>query len=370
MSDTMPDRRAALASALCLLPVLHPLLRPIVGVPSHLLWFVLVLPVAWWTYHYGRAAGAAATAASVIVLLVGERSFGAGYFVAADWPTALSLAVAVGFICALVAGFALYARSMQALQHQLWHSQKLETLGLFAGSVAHDFSNVLTAIILSAELALEELPVGHPVRGLVAEIRESADRAAVLTKRLLSFGRRDLVKGQEVDLNAVIQELEVMLRRIIPKQVELRVRLGTPGKIYSDPGHIEQIMTNLVVNASDAMPGGGVISIETRAVRTGDEFLPDGLGGAAAGDAMLSVSDTGLGIDERTRKHIFEPLFTTKPPGKGTGLGLSTVQSLANAWGGFVTVTSAPQHGSTFRVFLPVTSATVTRAGTTEWINQ
>lgn len=355
MSIATPDRRWAV-TALFLAPVLHPLLIPVVGVPSHLLWFVHVLPVASWTYHRGHTAGALGIAASLLMLIAGERTFGAGYFVAADWRTAVSLAVSLGFTCALVGGFALYARKAYALQQQLWHSQKLETLGLFSASVAHDFNNMLTAITISSEMALEELPNGHPVREHVQEVKHSADRAALLTKRLLAFARRDVVQPVPVNVNAVVEGMEVMLRRLIAKKVDVVIRLEETGVVHCDPGHVEQILTNLVVNASDAMPDGGIVTIETGTISRGHAFLSSGVEASLAGYAMVAVSDTGVGIDDTTRSRIFEPLFTTKPPGRGTGLGLSTVKSLANEWGGFVTVTSTPRRGSTFRVFLPVVS--------------
>ena len=340
-------------TALFFAPVLHPLLLPVVGVPSHLLWFVHVLPVAWWTYHRGRTAGALTIAGSLLMLIAGERTFGAGYLVAADWRTALALAVALAFTCTLVAGFALYARKAYALQQQLWHSRKLEMLGLFAASVAHDFSNVITAITLSSELALEELPIGHAVRGLVEEVTYSADRAAMLTKRLLAFARRDVAEQPgPVSVNAVVDGLEVMLGRIVARNVDLRVSLGDTGIVRYYPGHIEQILTNLVVNASDAMPEGGMITVETRTVARESVAVPSGVE-AASSYVMLSVNDTGVGIDTSAHNRIFEPLFTTKAPGKGTGLGLSTVKSLATECGGFVSLTSSRGHGSTFRVYLP-----------------
>ncbi len=353
MSVATPDRHWAV-TALFLAPALHPLLFPVVGVPSHLLWFVHVLPVASWTYHRGRTAGALAIVASLLLVMAGERAFGAGYFVAADWRTAVSLAVSLGLTCALVGGFALYARKAYALQQQLWHSQKLETLALFSASVAHDFNNLLTAITLSSELALEELPNGHAVREHVQEVKHSADRAALLTKRLLGFARRDVVQPDKVNVNAVVEGMEVLLRRVIATKVDVLIRLQETGVVHCDPGHVEQILTNLVVNASDAMPDGGVVTIETGTIPNGHAYLSSGVEASLAGYAMVAVSDTGVGIDDTTRSRIFEPLYTTKPPGKGTGLGLSTVRSLANEWGGCVTVTSTPHRGSTFRVFLPV----------------
>lgn len=351
--DIPSPRFRAIISALLLAPMLHPILRPFVGVPSHLLWFVHVLPVAWWTYHRGPRIGGLAIAASIGAIMAGERAFGAGYFVSADWPTALSLAVSVGLTSGLVAGFASYARRASALERQLWHAQKLESLGLFAGSIAHDFNNVLTAISLGSEAALDTLSPDHPSRREVVEVIRSSRRGALLTKQLLAFARRDEVRPQTVAIRDVVERLDAMLRHLIGRNVALTVRLKHAVAAYCDPGHVEQMLTNLVVNANDAMPEGGALTIELSRVAPGHVLIPRGA--AVKTDyAMLSVADSGIGMSESVRSRIFEPLFTTKPPGKGTGLGLSTVRQLAEHWKGHVTVSSTPGHGSTFRVFLPV----------------
>lgn len=348
-------RRRGTTLAICLLfllPALHPLLLPVVGVPSHLLWFAHVLPVAWSTYHWGRRAGILSIAISLALLAIGERAFGRGYFDAADWETVGALAVALGFTNTLVAGFADYARRAHSLQEQLWHSQKMETLGLFAASVAHDFSNMITAISLTAEMALGELDADDPRREHFSEIQRSAERAAMLSKRLLAFGRREMVQPVELDVSEVVRDLESMLRRLVATRVDLRISTEPVPLAVADRGHLEQILLNLVVNASDAIPATGTITISARAARAGD--VP-----SAAADAtfrryvLLEVIDTGVGMDSALQRRIFEPLFTTKGPGKGTGLGLSTVRDLAAQWDGCVTVSSAVGRGSVFRVFLP-----------------
>lgn len=348
-----PQRRSTTA-AICLvflLPALHPLLMPLVGVPSHLLWFAHVLPVAWSTYHRGSRGGGASIAVSLLLLVLGERAFGGGYFIAADWQTVVSLAVALGFTNALVAGFAAYARRAQSLQEQLWHSQKMETLGLFAASVAHDFNNMLTAITLSTEMALDELDHTDARRQHVIDIQRSSERAALLSKRLLAFSRRDVSQATELDLAEVISDLESMLRRLIPARVELRVLTERVPVIVCDRGHIDQILMNLVVNASDAIPGRGTVTVTARIALP--QEVPERRNGGSAEYVLLEVQDDGVGMDTALQRRIFDPLFTTKPPGKGTGLGLSTVNELVSAWHGFVAVTSSVGHGSVFRVFLP-----------------
>lgn len=349
-----PQRRSITAAIylVFLVPALHPLLLPFVGVPSHLLWFVHVLPVAWSTYHRGWRGGLASVLVSLGLLAAGERWFGAGYFIAADWQTVGSLVVALGFTNALVAGFADYARRARSLQELLWHSQKMETLGLFAASVAHDFSNMLTAITLSAELALEDDESASARRQHVLEIQNSAERAALLSKRLLAFSRRDVPQATALDLGDALSDLGSMLRRLVPSRVELRIASDTVPLILCDRGHIDQIVLNLVVNASDAIPERGTVTVTTRLARPHE--LPEGPQGASNDYVLLEVSDTGVGMDAALQRRIFDPLFTTKAPGKGTGLGLSTVRDLVTAWHGFVTVTSTVGHGSVFRVFLPV----------------
>lgn len=361
-----PRRRSATVAIylVFLMPALHPLLLPTVGVASHLLWFVHVLPVAWTTYHHGRRGGILSLAFSQLLVVGGERAFGAGYFNAADWQTVISLAVALGFTNALVAGFAAYARSARSLQEQLWHSQKMETLGLFAASVAHDFNNMITAITLSAEMVLEDMDPTDTRRELVAEIQRSAERATLLSKRLLAFGRRDVVKSTEVNVADVVCDLESMLRRLVPSRVEICVVTQQVPIIISDSGHIDQIVMNLVVNAGDAIPEAGTITVVARTALPRE--VPEERGAAGLRRyVLLEVRDTGVGMDAALQRRIFDPLFTTKSPAKGTGLGLSTVRDLVATWQGFVTVSSSVGDGSVFRVFLPTPPTSIASASTT-----
>jgi signal transduction histidine kinase len=347
-----------------LMPALHPLLLPTVGVASHLLWFAHVLPVAWTTYHYGRRGGILSLAFGQLLVVGGERAFGAGYFKAADWQTVISLAVALGFTNALVAGFAAYARSARSLQEQLWHSQKMETLGLFAASVAHDFNNMITAITLSAEMVLEDMDPTDTRRELITEIQRSAERATLLSKRLLAFGRRDAVKSAEVNVADVVRDIESMLRRLVPSRVKMCVVTQQVPIIISDRGHIDQIVMNLVVNAGDAIPEAGTITVEARTALPRE--VPEQRGAAGLRRyVLLEVRDTGVGMDAALQRQIFDPLFTTKPPAKGTGLGLSTVRDLVATWQGFVTVSSSVGDGSVFRVFLPTPPTSIPSASAT-----
>lgn len=351
----LSPRRRGTTPAVCLLflaPALHPLLLPVVGVPSHLLWFAHVLPVAWLTYHRGRRTGLVSIAMSLTLLTIGERAFGRGYFNAADWQTVTSLAVALGFTNALVAGFADYARRAHSLQQQLWQSQKMETLGLFAASVAHDFSNMITAITLTTEMALGDCSGDGPCRAHFAEIQRSAARASMLSKRLLAFGRREVVQPAELDVSVVVRDLETMLRRLVATRADLRIATEDVPLVVADRGHVEQILLNLVVNASDAIPATGSITISARAAAPGD-VPPAAVDVPFRRYVLLEVADTGIGMSSAIQRRIFEPLFTTKAPGKGTGLGLSTVRDLTAHWNGYVTVSSTVGRGSTFRVFLP-----------------
>jgi PAS domain S-box-containing protein len=227
------------------------------------------------------------------------------------------------------------------LEAHLLQSQRLEAVGRLAGGVAHDFNNLLTAISGYSEFLLEALSDAEPLRHDVEEIRRASDRAAALVRQLLAFSRRQLLRPRVVDLNEVISETETMLRRLIGEDVELVTELEPAlSPIRADPVQLEQIVVNLAVNARDAMPDGGTLSIRTEAVD----------GGRGVG---LTVSDTGIGMDADTIAHAFEPFFTTKEQGKGTGLGLSTVYGIVAQSGGTIEVRSEPGQGATFTVVLP-----------------
>jgi PAS domain S-box-containing protein len=240
------------------------------------------------------------------------------------------------------------------LEEQLRQAQKMEAVGRLAGGVAHDFNNILMVINGYVQLVLRKLSPRHPLRQNLNEIRKAGERAASLTGQLLAFSRRQILVPRILDLNKVVADTKEMLRRVIGEDVELVIRQGCKlAKVLADPGQIAQVLVNLAVNARDAMPGGGRLTIETgnvdlRGAETGD--LP----GAAPGPyVMLAVSDTGVGMSREVMEHMFEPFFTTRERGKGTGLGLSTVYGIVKQSGGYVRAQSEPGQGSAFRIYLP-----------------
>jgi PAS domain S-box-containing protein len=245
-----------------------------------------------------------------------------------------------------------------ALEEQLRESQKMESIGRLAGGIAHDFNNLLTAIRGSASLALAELPPGEGPREDLEQIEQAADRAAGLTRQLLAFARRTVLQPEVVDLGEIVGRLEPMLSRLIGEDVSLTTVVpGGSRCILADPGQIEQVILNLAVNASDAMPDGGRLTIEvgdiepTIAAESPGQALPVGP------MTSLSVTDTGVGMSDETLEHLFEPFFTTKGPGKGTGLGLATVYGIVRMSGGTITVRSDVDRGSTVTVYLPLVEA-------------
>jgi signal transduction histidine kinase len=243
------------------------------------------------------------------------------------------------------------------LEEQLHHSLKMEAVGRLAGGVAHDFNNLLMIINGYSQMLLSATPVGDPTRTDIEEVVKAAERAADLTKQLLAFSRRQIVQPKLLDLNSMVRDLERMLKRVIGEDIELVTRLDANlNAIVADPGHIEQVVLNMTVNARDAMPGGGKLTIETSNVHLDEEYVRSHLTPAAGHYVMLAVVDTGVGIDADTRSHLFEPFFTTKERGKGTGLGLSTSYGIIRQNGGDIWVDSEPGHGTTFRIYLPVAS--------------
>jgi PAS domain S-box-containing protein len=241
------------------------------------------------------------------------------------------------------------------LEAQLRQSQKMEAVGRLAGGVAHDFNNLLTAIQGNTELLLLEAPEGSTQRDDLLEIRKASQRAAALTRQLLAFSRRQVLQLKVLDLNATIQDLEKMLRRLIGEDIELATYLDPAlGPVRADPGQLEQALVNLAVNARDAMPTGGTLSIETSNVRLTEAHARRFPYPVEPGEyVQVMVSDTGVGMTEEVLAQVFEPFFTTKPPGKGTGLGLSMVYGVVKQSGGYVWADSRPRRGASFRICLP-----------------
>ncbi len=249
-------------------------------------------------------------------------------------------------------------RAEQALRHseaQLSQAVKMEAVGRLSGGVAHDFNNLLSVIISYTTTLMEELPEPHPMRQDLEEIRRAGQRAAELTRQLLAFSRRQVLEPKIVDLNELVSNTGSMLRRLLGEDLELKLELEPRiGKVRVDPGQMVQVLMNLAVNARDAMPSGGTLRISTAQVeRLEDTSLVPLLEVPPCPCVLLSVSDTGMGMDEPTKARIFEPFFTTKELGAGTGLGLATVFGIVKQSGGAIRVLSEPGEGATFEVYLP-----------------
>ncbi|MCH8898323.1 MAG: response regulator, partial [Chloroflexi bacterium] len=245
------------------------------------------------------------------------------------------------------------------LEGRLSQAQKLETVGRLAGGVAHDFNNVLTAIMGYTQLSLLLAPAECEISDHLQEIKKAADRAANLTGQLLAFSRQQVIEPKVLDLNDVVINLGKMLRRLIGEDIELITLPATElDLVKADPGQIEQVLLNLAVNARDAMPDGGKLTIKTACVTLDAEYVRHHEDASPGRHVMLVVSDTGTGISEEVQKHMFEPFFTTKMVGKGTGLGLATCFGIVQQSGGHIEVETEPGQGTSFKVYLPVTEET------------
>jgi PAS domain S-box-containing protein len=248
--------------------------------------------------------------------------------------------------------------ALRQSEEQLRQAQKMEAVGRLAGGVAHDFNNVLSVILSYAEVTLGDLRESDPHRADIDEIRKAAIRAAGLTRQLLLFSRQQVPVTSVVNLNDIVTSMDSMLKRMLGEDVELVSVPGSAlGRVRVDPSHVEQVVMNLVVNARDAMPKGGKLTIETKNVVLDDSYAQNHLPAKVGPHVMLAVSDTGTGIEKAMQTRIFEPFFTTKDRGKGTGLGLSTVFGIVQQSGGNIWVYSELGKGTTFKVYLPVVDA-------------
>lgn len=254
-----------------------------------------------------------------------------------------------------IKGYLFDNTDQKVLQQQFRQAQKMEAIGRLAGGVAHDFNNLLTIINGYSELILHRIRKNNPFVKDIKQIKQAGEKASRLTNQLLAFSRRQVMQPKLINLNGVVKDVNKMLHRLIGEDIELVINLQPNlGIIQTDPGQLEQVLMNLAVNARDAMPNGGKLTIETANVTFTRNYVHRHIAVQPAGNyVMLSVSDSGVGMDEETQAHIFEPFFTTKEYGKGTGLGLSTVYGIVKQSGGFIWVTSEIRHGTTFTIYFP-----------------
>jgi PAS domain S-box-containing protein len=275
-----------------------------------------------------------------------------------EFPIEVTVARLSADRSAVVTGFIRDITERRTLEEQLRRSQKLEAIGRLAGSVAHDFNNILMSIMGSAELMLMDLAADDPARAEANEIKLSVQRGAGLTRQLLAFSRREATSFSLFALGDVINGMDTMLRRLMGPEIEFVIsRPSEPIMVIADPAQIEQVVLNLVVNARDAMPEGGRVTVKVEEVELDEAAAVAQVEGRAGRYARLTVSDTGTGIDEQTRAKLFEPFFTTKEQGKGTGLGLSIVYGIVKRSGGYISVVSEPGHGAAFLIYLPLATA-------------
>jgi len=257
----------------------------------------------------------------------------------------------------VVRGVVINARDVterRSLERQLLQAQKMEAVGRLAAGIAHDFNNVLTAIFGYVDLLLDGLPTLSPLRPDIEEIRTAAERAAGLTRQLLAFSRKQVRQMRTLDLNELLTDIHKLLRRLLREDIDMVTKLDPRlGAVRADSGQLEQVVVNLAVNARDAMPGGGRLTIETRNAELDEAYTREHVPVRPGRYVMFALSDTGTGMSPETMAHLFEPFFTTKEAGKGTGLGLATVYGIVTQSGGYVWCYSELGHGTTFKVYLP-----------------
>jgi PAS domain S-box-containing protein len=274
-----------------------------------------------------------------------------------EFPVELTVARMHGDNRAVITGFIRDITERRALEEQLRQSQKLEAIGRLAGGVAHDFNNILMSIMGSADLLLMELRESDPARTEATEIKRSVERGAGVTRQLLAFGRRQASRPRLFALGDVVSSMDKMLRRLIGPEIEIEIASGdVPVMVRADPGQWEQVVMNLAINARDAMPTGGRLTIRVDEIEIDEAAAVTLTEGQQGRYARLSVSDSGHGMTEQVRAKLFEPFFTTKERGKGTGLGLSIVYGIVKQSGGHISVSSEPGRGATFQIHLPVAS--------------
>ena len=284
-----------------------------------------------------------------------------------EFPVEISLGPLVTKEGGLVSSIIVDITARKKMEEQLRLAQRMEAIGKLAGGVAHDFNNLLAVILGSADLVLEKLPLGHPDRRKLELISKAGTSAADLTRQLLAFSRQQMLKPRVLDLKEIVERTQALLHRLIGENIEFKISLEPSlGQVMADPGQIEQVLLNLAVNARDAMPQGGRLTIEGRNIELDDSYKNEHPPVIPGPYVMLSVEDTGCGMDRNTQSRIFDPFFTTKELGKGTGLGLATVYGIVKQSGGYVWVYSEIYKGTIFKVYLPRVEQSAQKSEPTE----